>query len=141
MYPTVEGWWMERGNNFTWRCFRTERLWKYESCLERWMMGVNEHGDDRGEKSVRSLVSGLVDERCSMSLEWWIFFFFFFLIFSTRRNISTIVKYFVIIRIYGNLFWSRKMNHFLFDRSVMGSFRFVKTCCALFVQLLIFWFV
>ena len=86
----------------------------------------------RGEKCEKLGFSWLVDERCSMSLEWWIlfFFFFFFLIFSTRRNISTIVKYFVIIRIYGNLFWSRKMNYFLFDHgSIMGSFRFVNLLC------------
>lgn len=33
----VEGWWMERGNNFTWRCFRTRG---YENTKVGAMMGV-----------------------------------------------------------------------------------------------------
>lgn len=43
VYP-VEGWWMERGNNFTWRCFR--RLWKYESWRDD---GCNERRWSRGK--------------------------------------------------------------------------------------------
>lgn len=69
VYP-VEGWWMERGNNFTWRCFR--RLWKYESWRDD---GCNERRWSRGK--VWEAWAQRQRWVMSASLSWNGYFFFF----------------------------------------------------------------